>query len=88
MHIVVKTRDFYKGTSHEDDWLFYHNALTMMTTKDCIAWMKKTLVTGIRTRRTIYFFWVLSQLNLNKNTPGSTAGPLVIRQRQCLWTRP
>ena len=22
MHIVNKTRDFFKGTNHEDDWLF------------------------------------------------------------------
>ena len=37
-----------------------------MTAKDCIAWMKTTLVPGIRTRRTIYSCWVLPQLNLNK----------------------
>ena len=66
MHIVVKTRDFFKGTNHEDDWLFYHDALSLLTAKDCIAWMKKTLVPGIRTRRTIYSCWVLPELNLNK----------------------
>ena len=22
IHIVIKTRDFFKGTNHEDDWLF------------------------------------------------------------------
>ena len=36
-----------------------------MTTKDFIAWMKKTLVPGIRTQRIIYSCWVLPQLNLN-----------------------
>ena len=66
MHIVIKTRDFIKRTNHEDDWLFYHNALSLMTAKDCIVWMKKTLVSGIRTRRTIYSCWVLPVLNLNK----------------------
>ena len=35
IHIVIKTRDFFKGTNHEDDWLFYHLALSLMTTKGC-----------------------------------------------------
>ena len=38
-----------------------------MTAKECIEWMKKTLVPGIRTRRTIYSCWVLPQLGLNKD---------------------
>ena len=26
---VIKTRDFFKGTNHKDDWLFYHDALSL-----------------------------------------------------------
>ena len=37
IRIVIKTRDFFKGTNHEDDWLFYHDALSLLTAKDCIA---------------------------------------------------
>ena len=43
IHIVIKTKDFFKGTNHEDDWLFYHDALSLMTVKDCIAWMKNAV---------------------------------------------
>ena len=47
LHIVIKMRDFLKGTNHEDDWLFYHDALSLMTAKDCIAWMKKRWCPGL-----------------------------------------
>ena len=40
MHIVIKTRDFFQGTNHEDDWLFYHNTLSLLAAKDCIVWIK------------------------------------------------
>ena len=31
----------FKGTDHEDNWFFYHDALNLMTAKDTIAWMKE-----------------------------------------------
>ena len=37
---------------------------------------KKTLVLGIRIRRTIYSCWVLPQLNLNKEFPGFYGRPV------------
>ena len=49
IHIVIKTRDFFKGTNHEDDWLFYHDALSLLTAKDCIAWMKSHVRTTAKT---------------------------------------
>jgi hypothetical protein len=27
--------------SHEHDWLFYHNALSLLTAHEMIAWMKE-----------------------------------------------
>ena len=40
-HICDETAKAYKGTKHEDDWLFYHDALTQMTDKKTIAWMEE-----------------------------------------------
>ena len=30
-----------KGTKHEKDWYFYHDALSMMTFVETITWMKE-----------------------------------------------
>jgi hypothetical protein len=40
-HIVEETQRLMKGTKHEDDWVFYHDALTLMTAKETVEWMKK-----------------------------------------------
>ena len=40
-HIVNHSAAAYKGTDHENDWLFYHDALTQMTDKKTIAWMEE-----------------------------------------------
>ena len=29
------------GTKHEQDWIFYHNTLSLMTSKECQEWMEK-----------------------------------------------
>jgi hypothetical protein len=29
-----------EGTEQEDDWCFYHDALSLMTAKEMILWMK------------------------------------------------
>ncbi len=29
------------GTKHEDDWVFYHDALSLMTAKETIEWMRE-----------------------------------------------
>ena len=40
-HIVVESARMYKGTTHEADWMFYHDALSLMMAKDTIKWMKE-----------------------------------------------
>jgi hypothetical protein len=40
-HIVVETKHLMKGTKHEGDWMFYHDALTLMTAKETIVGMKE-----------------------------------------------
>lgn len=40
-HIVSETRRVFKGTTHEDTCMFYHDALSQMTATSCREWMKK-----------------------------------------------
>lgn len=30
-----------KGTKHKADWVFYHNALSLLVAKDTVQWMKE-----------------------------------------------
>mmetsp|Transcript_15157 Transcript_15157/g.25127 ORF Transcript_15157/g.25127 Transcript_15157/m.25127 type:complete len:238 (+) Transcript_15157:240-953(+) len=39
-HIVRESARIFKGTTHEHDWYFYHDALSLMTAKESVAWMK------------------------------------------------
>jgi hypothetical protein len=40
--VVNETKHLMKGTKHEEDWMFCHDALlTLMTAKETIAWMKE-----------------------------------------------
>jgi hypothetical protein len=41
-HIVVESEKVMQGTKHENDWVFYHDALSLMTaTKEKVERMKK-----------------------------------------------
>jgi len=39
-HIITVCTEAFKGTVHEEDWLFYHDALVQMTDKKCQEWME------------------------------------------------
>jgi hypothetical protein len=39
-HIFVESTKLFKGTKHGYDWSFYHDALSLMSAKDTIQWMK------------------------------------------------
>ena len=43
----------FRGTTHEDTWFFYHDALAQMTAKSTIQWMKDN---------TNYNRWLIPQL--------------------------
>ena len=49
----------FKGTLFEDEWLFYHDTLSLMTATSTIRWMKEV---------NIYKRWLLSKNNLNGGT--------------------
>ena len=40
-HIVTESATVFEGTEHEDDWVFYHDTLSLMTAADTIACMKE-----------------------------------------------
>jgi len=47
-----------KGTKHEDNWHFYHDALTMMTSNETLEWMEK---------KDWLKHWTLPKHDLNKH---------------------
>ena len=58
-HMITQSAAVMKGTAHEDDWVFYHDALTQMTDRACISWMKE---------KGYYKRWVLPLKDLNAGT--------------------
>jgi hypothetical protein len=40
-HIVAESALIFKGTKYEDSWVFYHDALSLMTAKETIMWMEE-----------------------------------------------
>ena len=49
----------FRGTTHEDDWYFYHDALSQMTAKSTVRWMKQ---------RDIYRRWLIPLNGCNCGT--------------------
>ena len=40
-HMMTESKRVMKGTIHEDTWMIYHDALSLMTSKGTNDWMKK-----------------------------------------------
>ena len=40
-HIMEQSRNIMKDTIHEDTWMVYHDALSLMTSKSTKEWMRK-----------------------------------------------
>ena len=64
MQIIERADEVMINTNHPDDWVFYHYALSLMTSKECIKWMKSTIFKGIL----IFNRWLLPEKGLNKGT--------------------
>ena len=58
--IVTKTKKAFIGTAHENDWYFYHDALSLMTAEQCKQWMKDN---------DIYKHWILPSDDLYDGYP-------------------
>ena len=55
-HMITATEKVKKGTKYEGKGLFFHDALSLMTAKETVWWMKET---------NIYKHWILPELECN-----------------------
>ena len=56
LHIDKESRRAFAGTRYENDYLFYHDALTQLTDSQCVEWMKSV---------GIYDRWLKPELGCN-----------------------
>ena len=59
-HMVQATREAFIGTKYEDDFVFYHDALSLMTSKDTKNWMRE---------KGYLKYWILPEQNLYHDDP-------------------
>jgi hypothetical protein len=69
-HIVKQTKKCYRNTEHSNTYMFYHDALSLMTANLCVEWMKQQNIPGEET--VVYNRWIKPELGLNN--PISTFG--------------
>jgi hypothetical protein len=58
-HIYTETKKCFANTEYSNDFFFYHDALSLMTANDTVAWMKE---------ENIYKHWFLPELDVNAGT--------------------
>ena len=46
MKMMDRTNDVMKDTVNANKWYFYHDALLLMTSKECTRWMQNTKYNG------------------------------------------
>ena len=63
-HVVMETKKTYENTKYKDCWMFYHDALSLMTAKDCVEWMKNQYIDEAKTI-SYYDKWILPVHGLN-----------------------
>ena len=66
-HIIREGERIFGGTEREGDWVFYHDALSTMTAKKTVEWMKTEFVKG-NSGPTYHDKWMKPVLNI---TPDS-----------------
>ena len=59
-HIIQESAKVMKGTKYEDNWMFYHDALTLMTGADTKKWMEE---------KDYLRRWILPSSDLYDNLP-------------------
>ena len=62
-HIYGKSAGVMKNTQYKDNWLFYHDALTLMKGEDCKEWMHN---------KGILKHWILPVKHLTTDTRSET----------------
>jgi hypothetical protein len=66
-HIYTKSKELMKGTRYENDFFFYHDALSLMNAIDTKRWMADN---GILKH------WILPELGLNAERPRYAGHPI------------
>ena len=62
-HIIREGERIFGGTEREGDWVFYHDALSTMTAKKTVEWMKTEFVKG-NSGPTYHDKWMKPVLNI------------------------
>ena len=57
-HIYNESKAHFQGTVYEDNWFFYHDALSLMTATETVEWMQS---------QGYYKHWILPENDLNIN---------------------
>jgi hypothetical protein len=61
------------GTAHQDDWLVYHDALSLMTAKRTMEWMENTRTPD---GKKYIDQWILPELGCNDDIPRFCGRPI------------
>ena len=73
LHVLQETASVFRGTTHEDTWMVYHDALTHLTDKSTAEWMRTHDIDGAATteeEQAIFRRWVLPVYGLNNDIGG------------------
>ena len=62
--VAEESHRLMQGTAHEDDWVFWHDSLSLFTSKECVTYMKSTECHGM----SIYDRWLKPLNGLNSKT--------------------
>jgi hypothetical protein len=62
--IAEESHRLMKGSVHEDNWFFYHDSLSLFTSRECRNYMERTECCGT----TIFKKWLKPQNDINKGT--------------------
>jgi hypothetical protein len=81
-HMIHASAAIFKGTTHEWTWMMLHDALSLMTSIECRAWMETQILHGPTEaqNRTFLDCWILPEQGLNAGTvyakrpPGNCPG--------------
>ena len=62
--MFMESKRMIEGTKHHNDWFFYHDALSLMTSGTSRTWMRNTVFDG----KIIMERWLVPQNQLNAGT--------------------
>eukprot|EP00957_Ditylum_brightwellii_P156476 11908463-Ditylum_brightwellii.AAC.1 len=58
-HMYTTMKEAFENRIHRDDFFFYHDTFSLMTSNECLGWMRE---------KNILKSWILPEMNLNSGT--------------------